>query len=187
MRPLWPAFKNLIREIRGIRGVFFLFLTRTSNCTRICIDGFQAVCSNVLVTPSGRILAVDYGDKNVGLAFSDELGLTVQPLPSLINHGRRDLLKRLKEIVRAMDIQRVILGMPLNMDGTRGDSIIRMERILRVLKNGLNLPLVGFDERLSTVEALDFWRSMTARQQKKYRTADSLAAAFILERYLKEN
>jgi putative holliday junction resolvase len=135
----------------------------------------------------GRILAVDYGEKNIGLACSDELGLTVQPLPSLQNLGQKDFLKRLKEIVQMMDIQQLVLGIPVNMDGTRGESAIRMEQILKAMKTALRLPLAGVDERLSTVEALEFWRDMRPKQQKKYRTVDSLAAAFILERYLKES
>jgi putative Holliday junction resolvase len=139
-----------------------------------------------LVTLRGRILAVDYGEKNIGLAYSDELGLTVQPLPSLPNLGRKDFFKRLKEIIRTMDIRQLVLGIPVNMDGTYGDSAIRMERILKSLKAVMHVPLVGVDERLSTIEALEFWREMSIRQQKKYRTVDSLAAALILERYLKE-
>jgi putative holliday junction resolvase len=135
----------------------------------------------------GRILAVDYGEKNIGLAYSDELGLTVQPLPSLPNLGRKDFLKRLKEIIVGMEIRRLVLGIPVNMDGTRGDAVIHMEQILKSMKTALNLPLVGVDERLSTVEALEFWRDMRPKQQKKYRTVDSLAAACILERYLKES
>jgi putative holliday junction resolvase len=135
----------------------------------------------------GRILAVDYGKKNIGLACSDELGITVRPLPSLPNLGRKDFLKRLKEIIRMMDIRQLVLGMPVNMDGTRGDSVIRMEQILKAMKSALGLPLAGVDERLSTHEALAYWRDMSPRQQKKYRTIDSLAAALILERYLKES
>lgn len=131
-------------------------------------------------------MSVDYGEKNIGLAYSDELGLTVQPLPSLPNRGLKDFLKRLKEMVPKLDIHQLVLGIPINMDGTRGDAVIRMERILDAIKTALRLPLIGVDERLSTVEALEYWRDMSARQQKKYRTVDSLAAAFILDRYLKE-
>jgi putative holliday junction resolvase len=130
---------------------------------------------------------VDYGEKNIGLACSDELGITIRPLPSLPNLGRKDFLKRLKEIIHMMDIQQLVLGMPVNMDGTRGDSVIRMEKTLKAMKAALSLPLAGVDERLSTIEALAYWREMSPKQQKKYRTIDSLAAALILERYLKES
>jgi putative holliday junction resolvase len=134
-----------------------------------------------------RILAVDYGEKNIGLACSDELGMIVRPLPSIPNKGQKELLRTLRTTILLMDIQELVLGMPFNMDGTKGDSVIRMERLMHTLKNGLKIPLTGIDERLSTVEALEFWRDMSAKRRKKYRTVDSLAAAFILERYLKEN
>ncbi len=136
---------------------------------------------------TGRILAIDYGEKNIGLAYSDELGVTVQPLPSMPNLGRRNFLEKLQATVHAMAIQELVLGIPLNMNGTRGDPVLRMERLMEVLRSTLKIPIMGVDERLSTVEALELWRDMSPRQQKKYRTVDSLAAAFILERYLKES
>jgi putative holliday junction resolvase len=135
---------------------------------------------------SGRILAVDYGEKNIGLACSDELRLPVQPLPSIPNSGRSNLLKKLRKMAEELEIREVVMGMPINMDGTRGDSCLRMEQLLEILQNGLKIPASGIDERLSTVEALEFWKQMAPRRQKKYRTVDSLAAALILERYLKD-
>jgi putative holliday junction resolvase len=134
----------------------------------------------------GRILAIDYGKKNIGLAYCDELGLTVQPLPSLPNIGKKDFHRKLRATVATMQIQELVLGIPFNMDGSRGDSVIQMERIMESLKATIKLPISGFDERLSTVEAMEFWREMNPKQQKKYRTLDSLAAALILERFLRE-
>jgi putative Holliday junction resolvase len=134
----------------------------------------------------GRILALDYGEKNIGLAYSDELGLTVQPLPSIPNRGQKDLLKKLRAIAIEMSIENLVVGVPLNMDGSRGNSTARMEPVMSALKRVLRIPLFEADERLSTVEAMEFWQKMSPKQQKKYRTVDSLAAALILERYLKE-
>jgi len=144
------------------------------------------VCSNDWVSAGKRVLAVDYGTRNIGLACSDELGLTVQPLPSVPNSGRKDLVKRLRTIIDSLGVQELVLGMPVNMDGTQGDSFLRMEQLMLVLRNSLKIATTGVDERLSTVEALEFWKGMSPRRQKKYRTVDSLAAALILERYLKE-
>jgi putative holliday junction resolvase len=135
---------------------------------------------------SGRILAVDYGQKNIGLAYCDELGITVQPLPSISNSGLKDLISKLQAIIRALEIQALVLGMPINMDGSRGDAVLRMEQLMTILKAELKIPLSGVDERLSTVEATEIWQGMNRKQKKRYRTVDSLAAAFILDRYLKE-
>jgi putative Holliday junction resolvase len=139
------------------------------------------------VISKGRILAVDYGEKNIGVACTDELALTVRPLPSFSNSGQRNLIQTIQTMVRTMGIRKVVLGIPFNMDGTRGDSVLRMEKLMDAMKESLKIPLVGIDERLSTVEAMEFWRDMRPRQKKSYRTVDSLAAALILERYLKEN
>lgn len=135
----------------------------------------------------GRILAVDYGEKNIGLAYCDELGLTVQPMPSIPNFGTANFLKRLKAVVHTLGIREIVLGIPLKMDGTQGDAALRMQKLREALQGSLKIPISGFDERLSTVEALEIWRGMNKKQQKKYRSVDSLAAAFILERHLKEN
>jgi putative Holliday junction resolvase len=135
----------------------------------------------------GRILAVDYGEKNIGLAYCDELGLTVQPMPSLPNLGTANLLKKLRVVARTLEIREIVLGIPFKMDGTRGDAALRMEQLRETLKAALKIQISGVDERLSTVEAMEIWQGMNKKRQKKYRTVDSLAAAFILERHLKEN
>lgn len=129
---------------------------------------------------------MDYGRKNIGLAYCDELGITIQPLPSLPNAGIRDLIKRLQSLIRSLEVRHLVLGMPLNMDGTRGDAFDAMQQLLEILRTKLTIPLSGVDERLSTVEAAEIWQALGRKQQKKYRTVDSLAAALILERYLKE-
>ena len=134
-----------------------------------------------------RILAIDYGTKNIGLACCDELGITVRPLPSIPNSGKRFLIRKLQMMIETMGIQELVLGMPLNMDGTRGHAHTQMEQRMEALSNSLKIRANGVDERLSTVEALEIWERMSPRQQKKYRTVDSLAAALILERYLKED
>jgi putative Holliday junction resolvase len=131
-------------------------------------------------------LAIDYGKKNIGLAYCDELGLTVQPLPSLPNAGKKDFHRKLRAAIESMQIQELVIGMPFNMDGSKGDSAINIEGIIASLKGSIKIPISGVDERLSTVEALEFWREMSPKQQKKYRTVDSLAAAMILERFLRE-
>ena len=135
----------------------------------------------------GRVLAVDYGRKNIGLAYSDEFRLTVQPLPSLPNKGKKDFIKRLGALIETLEIRELVVGIPIRMDGSRGDAAIDMEKIKRSLEGTLKLAVTEVDERLSTVEALETWHGMTPRQQRKYRTVDSLAAALILERFTGDN
>jgi putative Holliday junction resolvase len=134
----------------------------------------------------GRILGLDFGAKNVGLAASDEMGCTVMPLPSIPNRGRRDLLVKIKAVAREQAVESIVIGLPLNMDGTAGQAVDRVRRFAGILVRELALPLYEADERLSSVEAEELWRAMNARQQRRYRSADSLAAALILERFLRE-
>jgi putative Holliday junction resolvase len=135
----------------------------------------------------GRVLALDYGVKNVGLACCDEMGVTVRPLPSVPNRGRRDLVGRLRAAVLKHRIDRIVVGIPFNMDGSPGEAVRRVERVMEHLRAELALPLDGIDERLSTTEAAEIWREMSKRRQQRYRTVDSLAAAMILQRFLEES
>jgi len=132
----------------------------------------------------GKILAVDYGSQNVGLASSDALGVTVRPLASLPNGGRKELLEQLRRIVEEYEIAEVVVGMPWNMDGSAGPAAQHARRLVSQIERELGLPVHSFDERLSSVEAEEEWRVLGRRQRQRYRTADSLAAALILERFL---
>ena len=133
----------------------------------------------------GKVLALDYGTRNVGLACCDELGITVRPLASIPNTGGRNLISRLKTVIDENQIQFLVVGVPQNMNGSFGEAATRVQRFIALLKRELGLPLSGMDERLSTVEAKEVWNEMSLRQQRKYRTIDSLAAALILERFLR--
>jgi putative pre-16S rRNA nuclease len=135
----------------------------------------------------GKVLALDYGTKNVGLACCDELGVTVRPLASIPNTSRRNLVARLRTVIEEHGIQSLVVGIPRNMNGSFGESANQVERFIAALRRELGLPLSSVDERLSTVEAQEVWNEMSPRQQRKYRTVDSLAAAIILERFLRAN
>ncbi len=130
---------------------------------------------------------MDYGTRNVGLAASDDLGLVVRPLPSIPNRSRRDLLRRVRAIVEEQRVEALVIGLPLNMDGSHGEAVTVVRKIAQWMRVEIGLPLWEVDERLSTVEATEIWKAMNTRQHKKYRTIDSLAAAMILERFLREH
>jgi putative Holliday junction resolvase len=135
--------------------------------------------------PRGKVLAVDYGTRNVGLADCDELGITVRPLPSLPNRGRKELVRRLRTVIEENRIEELVVGLPWNMNGTSGPAAERVLAFVRGLQEALSLPVRTVDERLSSVEAEEAWRALPARRQRRYRTVDSLAAALILQRFLR--
>jgi len=129
---------------------------------------------------------LDYGTRRVGIALCDEMGVAVRPLPALSYKGSRDLLAKIRRLVEQHQIESLVIGLPLNMDGTTGESASQARKFMQTLQSQLNLRLTAVDERLTTVEAVELWRNMSLRQQKKYRSVDSLAAALILQRFLEE-
>jgi putative Holliday junction resolvase len=135
----------------------------------------------------GRILAIDYGSKNIGLACSDELGTIARPLPSIQPSSHRDLISKLRRLIGEHNVRMLVIGNPLNLDGSSGSAVRRVERFVSLLDKEFSLPLRRVDERLSTVEAMEIWKELNLKQQRRYRTIDSLAAALILERHLKES
>ncbi len=84
-------------------------------------------------------------------------------------------------------IDSIVVGLPINMNGSSGEPVHRVRHFMDQLRLEVGLPLWEMDERLSTVEAGELWKGMSSRQKQKYRTIDSLAAALILERFLRES
>lgn len=147
---------------------------------------------------AGRILAIDYGRKRVGLALSDELGLTSRPLTTLARTNRRDDLRRIRLLVREHQVRAIVVGLPLRLDGTTGEMALEVQRFATRLTKELGLPVEMMDERLTSWEAgeipLAGNRGRTAAPAgKANRNAakseekvprDDVAAALILRDYL---
>lgn len=137
-----------------------------------------------LMTDAGRILAIDWGMKNVGLAVSDPLSITAQPLPTLKRTNRRADMGRIGELVEAMQVKRILVGHPLHLKGHAGKRAVEAERLAERLRESTGLPVELIDERLTSAEAnrlmLDAGLSRTKRREK----ADQIAAQLILQTYL---
>ncbi len=131
-----------------------------------------------------RILAIDLGTKNIGLAVSDPLGLTAQPLPTLRRSKRRADLAHLCELVEALAVERVLVGHPLHLKGYAGARAQQAERFADRLREKLEVPVELFDERLTTVEAERLLREAGATRAERRRAADQIAAQLILQTYL---
>ena len=103
-----------------------------------------------------RIMGLDYGSKTIGVAISDALGLTAQPLETIERSGENKLrrsLARIAEIVREKDIKKIVVGLPINMDGRSGERAALTLKFVEKLKLRVDIPIVMQDERLTTVEA----------------------------------
>ena len=131
-----------------------------------------------------RILALDYGSKTVGLAITDALGYTVLPYKTLWREREGKLRKTVREISKVV-LEEVVLGLPLNMDGSRGERAEKAEVFYDLLKKNLSCPVVFFDERLSTVEAKAILDENGVPLNKQKEVLDQVAAEVILEDYLR--
>jgi len=136
----------------------------------------------------GRIMGIDYGEKWIGIAVSDELRLFAVPLENIERKGDRRVLARLHEIAEQWQVREVVLGLPQNMDGTTGRLAGRVASFAQKLQEAIPLPLHWVDERLSSWEAkcLPATKPLFPRPfRKKWDDGlDSKAAAFILQRFL---
>ena len=132
-----------------------------------------------------RILSIDYGDVRVGLAVSDELLITAQGLDTLtINGSIKKLIFHVKELNDKYKLSKIIIGYPKNMDGTKSEKTEIVDEIVERLEKAINIPVIKWDERLTTVSAYKTMKELNISQKKKYVYADKLAATYILEGYL---
>jgi putative Holliday junction resolvase len=134
-----------------------------------------------------RILSIDYGDARVGLAITDELNITVQGLMT-IQHNKNDkiVLAKLDEILKKYDISTFVVGMPLNMDGSKTERADVTEKFIHKLKCKYNkIKIESIDERLTTVQAHRTMNELNIKGKNKRKIVDTISAEYILEAYLK--
>lgn len=131
-----------------------------------------------------RILALDVGDKRIGLAISDPLGTIAQPLMTIERNNAS--IDRIIEIVKDREIGEIVVGLPVNMNGTSGQRVDEVGEFARLITERIDIPLVFVDERLTTVEAEKLMISADVSRRKRRQTIDSVAAAIILEKRLRD-
>ncbi len=131
-----------------------------------------------------RSLALDVGDRRIGLAISDDLGLTAQPLVTLKRRGLRADLAALGQIVAEREVGEVVVGLPLQLDGRPGPQAEKVRGLAEALQAALSVPVVFWDERLSTKAAERALLEGGVRRAERKRVVDQVAAALILQGYL---
>ena len=129
-------------------------------------------------------MAIDYGRKRIGLAISDELGLTARPLLTLVRKNRRDDLRRLRDICRQQGVARIVVGHPLHITGVAGEIADEAAQFAARLKKELGIVVELLDERLTTWEAEQTMAEMKSSSRRKRAPIDDVAAAILLREYL---
>jgi putative Holliday junction resolvase len=138
------------------------------------------------VGSTSRILAIDYGRKRIGLALSDELGLTARPLAILERLNRQTDMRRLREICREQGGARIVVGHPVHMTGESSEMAEESARFAARLAKEVGIPTELADERLTSWEADQFLSEAKSRRPRNA-PVDDLAAAILLRDYLNQN
>ena len=133
-----------------------------------------------------RVLGIDYGDARTGIAITDALNITVQGLETIHNEGSDKLiLKRLDEIIEQYNVDTIVIGKPINMNGTASERTEKTEMFIHKLKCKYNkLKIETIDERLTTVAAHKTMNFLDINKNKKKNIVDTISAVYILETYL---
>ena len=134
-----------------------------------------------------RILGLDYGSVTVGVAVSDALLLTAQPVEVIKRKSEtklRQTLARIEEIIAEYEVEKIVLGYPKNMNNTLGERVERTEEFKEKLEKRTGLEVILWDERLTTISAMEVLKEGNVRRENRKKYVDKIAAVFILQGYL---
>jgi putative Holliday junction resolvase len=128
-----------------------------------------------------RLIGLDLGSKRIGVSICDEKQLIATPLKTINRNSLEDLINELKIIIDENDIKGIIIGNPLNMDGSSGSSAQSVKDTSQNIEKNINIPICLWDERLSTVGAFNLSSQLDINVSKREKKIDENAAAFILQ------
>ena len=128
-----------------------------------------------------RLVGLDLGSKRIGVSISDEKQLIATPFKTIMKTNTNQLIDKLKEIIDEYDIKGIIIGNPINMDGSLGRSAQSVNDVSLNISNKIDIPVCLWDERLSTVGAFNISSQLDINVSKREKNIDQNAAAFILQ------
>jgi putative Holliday junction resolvase len=131
-----------------------------------------------------RILGLDYGEKRIGVAVCDELGLTAQGLSTIIRKNKKHDWEILENLVKNYKVDKIVVGYPIKIDGSEGIQCEKVNRFVSLLEKTFALPIIKWQETLSTKEAEGILIESGVRWEKRKKIVDKLAACLILQGYL---
>ncbi|WP_295996913.1 Holliday junction resolvase RuvX [uncultured Veillonella sp.] len=131
-----------------------------------------------------RIMALDVGSRTIGIACSDALLMTAQGIETIRRTSLENDFSRLRELISEYEVHELVVGMPKNMNGTKGDRAEKTEEFVEKMKTVIDLPVTFWDERLSTVMAERQLIAADVSRKKRKGIIDKMAAVVILQGYL---
>ena len=135
-------------------------------------------------TPGGRVLGLDYGSHRIGVAVSDPLGITAQPLPALHREGNRKDIAGIGRRIAGLGVDSVVVGLPLLLNGDEGPQAARARAFGDMLSAELSLPVTMWDERLTTAQSERHLIGSGVRRERRKEIRDSLSAMILLQSFL---
>lgn len=131
-----------------------------------------------------RVLGIDYGDARIGIAMSDELGILASPLQTYKSQSMRKDIDYVANIAKENNCAKIVIGLPLNMNGTEGARVDKTKAFGSVLERVAGIPVVYKDERLTTVQVERVFDIGNVKKDKRKQIVDKTAAVLILQSYL---
>jgi len=131
-----------------------------------------------------RLLGLDYGEKRIGVAICDELGLTAQGLPTIMRKNKKHDLEILRNLINNYNVEKIVVGYPVKIDGSEGIQCDKVNRFASLLNAAFSLAVIKWPETLSTKEAEEILINSGVRWKKRKNNVDKLAACLILQSYL---
>ena len=138
----------------------------------------------MVVLPKGRVLGIDAGTVRTGIAVSDDTGFLARAVCTVKANGRRDLAEQITAKANEFSVRLIVIGNPINMNGTRGESSERIAKLADMVREISGIEVVLFDERCTTMAAAQILNLTDTRSQKRKAIIDPLSAEIILQNYL---
>ena len=131
-----------------------------------------------------RILGIDYGNRRIGLAVSDPLNIFAKPFHTIDKNKKPKFLNEIYKVIKSMNIEKVVVGLPLNMKGIDSEQTKIVRKFVQILKEKINIPIIFQDERLSSKSAKEYLIMQNISPSKNKKSVDSVAASIILQEFL---
>jgi putative Holliday junction resolvase len=139
-------------------------------------------CTEVSIV--ARILAVDYGEKRIGLAVSDELGITASPLMTLVRRSDDETVRQIAQLASKLRVTQIVVGLPRRTDAQEGEMERKVKAFAEKLRQAISVPVVLFDERFTTRIAEQVLLEADLSRRKRKQVRDRLAAVILLQSFL---
>jgi putative Holliday junction resolvase len=139
-------------------------------------------CTEVSIV--ARILAVDYGEKRIGLAVSDELGITASPLMTLVRRSDDETVRQIAQLVSKLRVTQIVVGLPRRTDAQEGEMERKVKAFAEKLRQAVSVPVVLFDERFTTRIAEQVLLEADLSRRKRKQVRDRLSAVILLQSFL---